>query len=472
MQALQRIKLLADGWDAREYLSFATSAIREATNGGAFIERVRTEVGLRIRPISGEQEAELIFEGVKRAVDMPVPTLVVDVGGGSVEFIIVDGTPVHAASLKLGAARLTERFVTGDPMSNDDESAMRTHIQETLEDVARIARDHGVQTLVGSSGTMKTLARLGVQRSGDDTRSIFQQSLPVIDTREALQWVMQAAIQDRMDHASIDDRRADQIGAGAVLVDTVLGLVPSIERFTVSTNALREGMVVHFIRENGLRIQHMASFRDVRRRSVHEIAFRFDWEERHAQHVAATASVLFNACRPLYDGPATDAELIEFAGLLHDLGYHISHAKHQKHSRYLIRNADLQGFQPEEIKIVSLAARYHRGAAPSANHKKFQTVSASLQRRVEQLAGLLRIAEALDRSHFQNVTALRVMLTSTALRIAVETKGDPQLEVWAAEQDGTLFEHAFDRQLVVEATSIPVHTNGEPVPASVTHSTP
>lgn len=473
IQALERIKLLADGWGAREYLSFATSAIREATNGGAFIKRVRREVGLRIRPISGEQEAELIFEGVKRAVDLPDPTLVVDIGGGSVECIVVDrGDPVQATSLKLGAARMTERFVTGDPMSGAEERAMQAHFREVMHQVAKTAQAHKVQTLVGSSGTMKTLARLAVQRAGDDARTIFQQALSVGDTQAALAWVKQATIQERMDHAAIDDRRADQIGAGAVLVDTLLDLVPSIERFAVSANALREGMVVHFIRENDLRIQYMAPFRDVRRRSVHEIAFRFDWEERHAQHVAATAGLLFDVCRPLYDGPDADAELIEYAGLLHDVGYHISHARHQNHSRYLIRNADLQGFQPEEIRILSLVARYHRGDFPSVEHAKFGALPSGLQRRVAQLAGILRIAEALDRSHFQNVTALRVSLTEDTLHIAADTKGDPQLEVWAAEQDAGLFEESFRRTVVVETASIPVHTNGEPVPASVTHSTP
>ncbi len=473
IQALERIKLLAEGWGAREYLSFATSAIREATNGGAFIKRVRREVGLRIRPISGEQEAELIFEGVKRAVDLPDPTLVVDIGGGSVEYIVVDrGTPVQATSLKLGAARMTERFVANDPMRAPEEEAMQAHFREVMRPVAEIAKEHNVQTLVGSSGTMKTLARLAVQRSGDDTRSIFQQALSVADTKEALAWVKRATIQERMDHAAIDDRRADQIGAGAVLVDALLDLVPSFTRFTVSANALREGMVVHFIRENDLRIQYMAPFRDVRRRSVHEIAFRFDWEERHAQHVAATASLLFDVCRPLYDGPDADAELIEYAGLLHDVGYHISHARHQDHSRYLIRNADLQGFQPEEVEILSLVARYHRGAFPSTEHPKFRAVPSGLQRRIVQLASLLRIAEALDRSHFQNVIALRMALSENTLRIAVDTKGDPQLEVWAAEQDAALFEEAFHRSVAVETASIPVRTNGEPVPASVTHSTP
>mgnify|MGYP006303683067 FL=1 len=126
LQALKRIYLLARGWDAREYLAYATSAIREARNGGQFIERVKREVGLRIRAISGKQEAELIYLGVRRAVDLTEPSLIVDIGGGSVEFIVYDGTTsVFATSLKLGAARMTERFVTEDPLSDEEITALR-----------------------------------------------------------------------------------------------------------------------------------------------------------------------------------------------------------------------------------------------------------------------------------------------------------------------------------------------------------
>jgi len=474
VQALRRIKLLAEGWGAREYLAFATSAIREATNGGAFIDRVRKTLGLRIRPISGTQEAELIFEGVRRAVDLPGPSLIVDIGGGSVEFIVaVKGAPVHAVSLKLGAARMTERFIQHDPMSDDEQAALRAHYQETLSAVAEIAREHGVTTIVGSSGTMQALARVTIYRGGDDERSIFQQTLAVDETRDALQWVIQASIAQREARPAIEERRADQIGAGAVLLDTIFDLIPEVTQFRVSSHALREGMVSHYIDQNMQRIQHLAPYKDVRRRSVYELAFRFNWEARHAQHVAATAAALFDACRPLYDGPASDAELLEYAALLHDIGYHISHAEHHKHSRYLIQNADLQGFQPEEVKILALVARYHRKAKPKKKHKRYRALSRSLQRRVRQLAALLRIAEGLDRSHFQNVTALQMTLTPEALRIEVAAKGDPQLEVWAATEEGALFETVFDRTLAIQPGEIGVDVpTEEPVPASVTHSTP
>lgn len=474
MRALRRIDLLARGWDTREYLAFATSAIREAENGGAFIERVRQDIGLRIRPISGKQEATLIHHGVERAVDMPDPTLIVDIGGGSVEFIVVEGgAPVFATSLKLGAARMTERFVSTDPLSDGESAALRRHYRAAIEDVVAACEEHEVTTVVGSSGTAKSLARVCIDRHGDQTRSVFQQVLPVPGYRDALRWVLASTADERAAHPAIDPKRVDQIGAGGLLMDTLLDRVPTVDRIKTSPNALREGMVVHFINDNYARLQRMAPFRDVRRRSVHEIAFRFDWEERHAQHVAATAGFLFDVCRPIYDGPDSDAELMEYAALLHDIGYHISHADHQKHSRYLIRNADLQGFQPEEIKILSLVARYHRKAFPKKKHKHYRKLPAAQQKRVRQMAALLRIAEGLDRSHFQNVIALRVRLTDEAMEVAVESKGDPQLEMWAAEGEASLFEDVFGRAVRVSSASISVQGNGyRRVPTSVTHRTP
>lgn len=473
LKALRRIHLLANGWEAREFLAFATSAIREATNGGTFIERVRKEIGLRIRPISGEQEAHLIFQGVRRAVDMPAPSLVVDIGGGSVEFIVVvDDAPVFATSLKLGAARMTERFVTTDPVDDAELAALRDHIVTTLAPVLEACATHNIRTLVGSSGTMKSLATLCQDLNGAAGQSVFQTALATDTVRTGLRWVLNASRSQRMEHAAIDARRADQIGAGAALVSALLDHVPSIEAVRISPNALREGMVVHFSEQNYTRIQKLAPFRDVRRRSVHEIAFRFDWEERHAQHVAATALALFDVCRPLYDGPENDRELLEYAALLHDIGYHISHSEHQKHSRYLIRNADLQGFRNEEIRILSLVTRYHRADLPTTQHRRYRNLSSRNRKRVAQLAAILRLAEGLDRSHFQNVTALRLALEPRTLHIHLETKGDPQVEIWATESESTLFQKVFGRTVDVQTTDILVQLTDEDPPVSFSHATP
>ena len=159
VDALRRLRLLADGWKVQEYLAYATSAIREAENGGDFIVRARKEVGIYVRPISGELEAELIYRGVRRAMDLPRPALLLDIGGGSTECIVHDGhDAVFQRSLKLGAARMTELFVRTDPVAPEEFSRLRSHYRSVLRPVFEAARDAGVEEIIGSSGTMENVA--------------------------------------------------------------------------------------------------------------------------------------------------------------------------------------------------------------------------------------------------------------------------------------------------------------------------
>ncbi len=471
MEALKRIHLLAEGWGTDEYLAFATSAIREASNGGAFIKRVREEIGLRIRPISGEQEAQLIYQGVCRTVEMTAPTLLVDIGGGSVEFIVAArGDAVFRRSLKLGAARMTEKFVDSDPLSADQEQALRDHCAEMMQPVFEACRAYDVTGVIGSSGTMKSLGRVAMGDEENAEQTVFQRTFSIGEMRSSLEWVIGSSEEERLAHETIDPKRVDQIGAGAVVLDTIFDHLPELQQMRVSSNALREGMVVHFMDTNYDRIRRIAPFRNPRRRSVHELAYRFDWEERHAQHVAATSTFLFDVCRSLYDGPASDAELLEYASLLHDIGYFVSHDTHAQHSRYLIKHADLQDFQPEEIAIISLVARYHRGEPPASSDHGFRTIPEDQQRRVRQLASFLRISEGLDRSHFQNVTAIRAQLSEDALTLAIATKGDPQLEVWSGSEEGHMFEDVFARELTIAHTTIESRFAAQPEP-SMSHAT-
>jgi exopolyphosphatase/guanosine-5'-triphosphate,3'-diphosphate pyrophosphatase len=449
MQALKRIYLLAQGQGARSFFACATSAIREASNGGAFIERVKDEIGLRIDPISGAQEAHLIFQGVRREVEIHEPSVVVDIGGGSVEFIVCTGDTVHlATSLKLGAARMTERFVSSDPMSAADQEALRAHFREELAPVLAAMQEHDVRTLIGSSGTVKSLARVCLDRQGQGDTSVFEVDVPLEAFRATLDFIIGTSAAEREALPAVALKRVGQVGAGAVLLQ-VLFEAHAFNKLHVSAHALREGMVVQFIRENHERLQRIAPFADVRRRSIHEVAFRFEWDEKHAQHVASTALFLFDRCLPWYAGPPEDRELLEYAALLHDIGYYISHSDHHLHSRYLIRHADLRGFYDGEVDLISLVARYHRAEHPLPAHPHYGRLSPHDQKRVSQLAGLLRIAERLDRSHYQNVTMLTVDANGEALHIDVRTKGDPELETWSAQQASTLFADAFGRSVQV-----------------------
>ena len=468
LKAVKRVRLLAEGWGVTEYLAYATSAIREAENGGDLIELIREETGIHVRPISGELEAQLIYEGVRRAVDLRVPTLVVDIGGGSTEFVVGTSDEVFfQTSMKIGAARMTKQFVSTDPVDAKEFRALRRFYREALAPVFEAARAHGVREIVGSSGTMENLAAVYLDRHGDPSRSIYLQPFEPASFRQVTKAVMESTLAERQEMAGIDAKRVRQVVAGAVLVDVLLKDL-EIERLRISPNALREGMVVHFIHENHPLLQVRAPYADVRRRAVSEIGHRFGWDQKHVRHVTAMALQLFDACRPLH-GLGSDArDLLEYASLLHDVGYYISRTGHHKHSLYLIKQADWRGFQPEEIDVMANVARYHRRSLPRDRHPAYKRLAKPHQKLVDQLAAFLRLANGLDRSHFQNVAALRAELTDKALAIEITTKGDPQLDVWGGRRGADLFRQTFGRDVVITAVS----PNGKAAPPLAPPSAP
>ncbi len=447
--ALRQIRALGDGWGASAYLACATSAVREASNGGAFLARARRETGLDIQLITGETEARLTYLAVRHAVDLTEPSLLVDIGGGSTEFTVADADGPHLlCSLPLGAQRLTERFITTDPVGRDEFRALRDHVRASLGRVFAAARARGVRRVVGSSGTLESLAGVAAASYGDAEARVFEQTFDAGQMREVTKRVMRSARDERLATPGIGERRADQIVAGAILLDVVLKDL-GVERFVVSPEALREGIVLDYLARERKWIRRLAPFRSRRREAVYALAMRLRFDRAHAEHVARLALRLFDATRPLH-GRGDDArELLEFAALLHDVGYAISRRNHHLHALYVIREAELPGFAPAEQAVLANVARYHRSGLPRPTHVAFQRLAPEQRRLVLELAALLRLANGLDRSHLRAVARLDAELTDTALRLTIRPATDPALDVWAARLGSDLFEAVLGRTVEI-----------------------
>ena len=170
-----------------------------------------------------------------------------------------------------------------------------------------------------------------------------------------------------------------------------------IKSFVFSEAALREGVLLDTIaRLQGGALHHL---RDVSRRSIRALAERCDDDLAHSAHVATLALQLFDATESLHGLPADAREYLEAGALLANVGLVISHSKHHLHSYYVIRNSELTGLTDTEIEIIAQIARYHRKSAPKASHAEFGRLSPEHQRLVKTLAGILRVAIGLDRSH-------------------------------------------------------------------------
>ena len=241
----------------------------------------------------------------------------------------------------------------------------------------------------------------------------------------------------------------DLVVPGMVLLHTVINRF-RIRRIRTCTMAMREGIILRYIRREYKELKYLVEFPDPRRRSIFELLRKCNWHEQHSSHVTLLALQLFDDLKGWHGLTPADRELLEYAALTHDIGYHISHHKHHKHALYIILNADLKGFTQDEIEIMAHVARYHRRSAPKKGHAQYAALQPEQQRRIKALAGLLRVADGLDRSHFQNVQDLKATVSGTELVVRIKTMVDPQLEIWGAMRKRELLEKMFARDLRIE----------------------
>ena len=435
LQTLSKFRRLAESHKVDEIVAAATSATREAENGGDFIAEVLRQTGIKIRVISGTEEARLIHLAAGYGVDIGGTTaVVVDIGGGSVEVTL--GTATHLTlgrSFNTGVIRLTERFVQSDPLSSGNERRLVKHLNREMGAYLDQIAARGFDRVIGTSGTILSL---GAMASSDETVRVedlrnLQVSAKAL--HKLRKRIVDSDIEERLQIPAMDPRRADLSVAGSVLFDTIIRRLDADE-FTLCDLALREGLVLDYIHRNSAKIRKAERYPDVRRRSVIELGERCSYWSEHAQQVARLALSIFDQTRSVHGLSDKEREWLEFGALLHDVGVHISYERHHRHSYYLIKNGDLRGFQPQEIEVIALLARYHRQATPKKSHEGYADLPGTQRGTVKALSAMVRLAEGLDRSHAQALSGLDIFPRGDDYLVRLRAEGDAELELWAAHR--------------------------------------
>jgi exopolyphosphatase/guanosine-5'-triphosphate,3'-diphosphate pyrophosphatase len=462
---LQRMRDIAEGFDA-VVRAVATSATREAINSRQFIQRAEREAGVHIEVISGIEEARLIHLGVLQAV--PVfdrRLLLVDVGGGSTEFLVGEcGETLAARSLKLGAVRLTDRFFPSGEVTAKSLKAARNYIRGVIEHFNREVAGLGFDVAVASSGSAETVARIVHARSGADplrTYNCFEFTAAELDAVLAeLAGHRTAAARSKV--KGLESNRADIIVAGALILATAAQTF-GISSFLFSEAALREGVLLDTMsRLHGASAVlgtsaagSMHHLRDVSRRSIRQLIDRCDDDPAHSVHVASLAVALFDALPELHDLGPSAREYLEAGALLANVGLVVAHSKHHLHAYYVIRNSELAGLTDGEIEVIAQIARYHRKSEPKQSHESFAALDPADQRTVRSLAAVLRVAIGLDRRHEQRVVGVKVddavAATDTPVRIVAVAAADADigLELFAADERKGLLEQVLGRPVEI-----------------------
>jgi exopolyphosphatase/guanosine-5'-triphosphate,3'-diphosphate pyrophosphatase len=447
LEVLRRYRRIAENHGVEKILAVATAAIREAENGEEFLDRAGREVGIWPRAASGEEEARLVYLAALHSVHVEGRALVLDIGGGSVEMALGKGPCVErAVSARLGSIRMTERFCGSDPLSPRGEARLAAHVGATLGAAAQAARNAGFDRIVGTSGTILSVGALALSLAGRRPNgSLHHVSVPREAVREARRRLVASRLRERRRMPQVSDR-ADIVVAGAVVLDEILELTGARDLLLCEW-ALREGVLLQYLQEHPRSLARAEAYPDVRRRSVAHLAERCRVDDAHARHVASLGLRIFDALAADHGLGPDSRFLLESAALLHDAGRHISYPQHHKHTYYLVKNGGLRGLSPVEIETIALVARYHRQARPTKRHAAFAALGKRERRRVRVLAGILRLAESLDRSHRQVVCVDRIVDRGGSLRLLCRTSGDSELERWGAARHVELLERALRRRM-------------------------
>lgn len=441
---------LARSFQATVFEAVATSATREARNRQVFLHRLSTEANLPVRVIAGREEARLIYLGIKSGLDLGDQTaLFIDIGGGSTELSVGTGSGYEALySLHLGSIRLSSLFPPKDKrgiVSQKEYGRMREHILEVGGRVVLELKDYQVGRVYGSSGTLQNLAEIAVrmfhQQDPHPPQVLLYQDLRKVATR-----LCGLSIEERRKVPGINPDRADIIVAGAAIIETLMQAL-GLPEIIITNRGLRDGLLVDFIE------QQAPGSDSVRQQSITYLGEACRINRAHAAHIQALADELFLSAgvAGVHTFSPREQELFGYAAYLHDIGSFVSFTNHQAHTQYLIANADLLGFDQQEILIIASIAGLHRKKAQINGGRVPPGLEPQYLRMVQVLGALLRLAESLDRTHIGLVTHARfIRVGEKALKVRITCRGDCHLEIWGAEHEKRTVQKILGERLKIE----------------------
>ncbi|MGO2241145.1 MAG: exopolyphosphatase [Halomonas sp.] len=405
-----------------------TNALRDARNSQAFIERAEAQLGHAIEIIAGREEARLIYLGAAHALAENGRRLIVDIGGGSTEFIIGEAfEPKALESLRMGCVTFSRRFF---PDGELNEKRMRRAEIAALSELANIQRPYqrlGWDDPVGSSGTIKAAASV-LHAYGDTPHE-------GVITRSGLKKLRERLLKcKQLDKVELDGLKTDRakvFPAGVAILGAIFEAF-DLTQMRFADGALREGVLYDMAGRN--------SAEDSRSKSLESLKRTYDVDTRQGANVADTAERLFNQVRHAWSlGPA-QARHLQWASHVHEIGLAISHSQFHRHGAYLLEHSDLAGFSRPEQRQLAFLVRAHRRKFPL---KEWQALPETQQASAQKLARLLRLAVLFNHSRPEATPALPLLsVDSDSLTITLPDSDEPTLLSTDLEQEQAFMQAA------------------------------
>jgi exopolyphosphatase/guanosine-5'-triphosphate,3'-diphosphate pyrophosphatase len=443
VRVLRRFQKAAQTYNAAKVRVVATSALRDANNGPAFVQWVHSAIGWHVEVVSGVEEGRLIHLGVMANTRIGAGrVLLIDLGGGSCELIVsAKGQIEHIYSLPLGAVRLTREFLQHDPPTETELDQMRSYIGEEIGRLRRELTEHKINLTVATSGTPAALSELWAAGQAGNTSSVPRAGLLRLTKK-----LSTLNVEQRRALQGIGPRRAEIIVAGAHVFAGLLSAF-DLTSFRYLPYGLRDGILVQMAADDediGLRQQ----LENERQNSILSLAAHYQVDMRFATRVAEHVRRLFKLLAPLHQLAPEYANLLNAAAMLHEVGSFISRAGRRRHAAYVLAHSELLGFNLRQRRFIAAIARYLGKSKITQASPLFRVLAPTDRLLLPRAVLLLRLARAVEQGRRGAVLDLRAKLEPGNLQLTIVSKPTgAELELWALEKERPYFFEVFGCEL-------------------------
>ncbi len=399
---LARFGQRLSGFRPDQVRAVATNAVRRLAHPQAFLLPAETALGHPIEVVSGREEARLIYMGVAHGLPLSDnKRLVVDIGGGSTEFIIGRGfDALERESLQVGCIASTRRFFDDGKITLKRWQQAASEIAIELQQFGAHYRERGWSEAIGSSGTAKAIGNM-ILTNGWSDQGITPASLAKV--REAL---LRAGSVEQIDIAGLPKDRVGIIAGGVVILESVFDTF-GLERMSVCDTAMREGLLYDMLGR--------AQQKDPRHTSINALAQRYGVDQAQATRIGATADALFSQVAAEWQLDAVAHDILAWSAHVHEIGLAIAHSQYHVHGAYIIANSDLAGFSRQGQQLLATIVRSHR-RRPDA--EGLRGLPPRMQPFAQRVTALLRLAILLHRSRAdEELPPLRLQASGNQLTL-------------------------------------------------------
>ncbi len=428
-----------------------TNIVIEGNNHERFINRIRVACGLRVSPIDDGEMTRLIYLKTRRRLkDIPAmrgaSTLLVHVGPGNTRALLFKkGSITRYTSYRLGTHRTREAVDATNAGGGSLQRVIREHISSNLSQLRYDYSDEKISSLVVIGNELQSIGPSLINAGTSCTIKKLSEL-----TKKAAE-LSDVALVKRF---HLDYQTAEAL-LPALEINLAIAETFNLQRLHIPSSGYEQGLLLDLLVSRELTGKLAVEVL----RSAKILAKRYQSDPSHGNHVRKLCEFFFAELQELHQLDSHDLLLLQVSAILHEVGTYVSPKAHHKHSEYLILNSEIFGLDREDVTLIALISRYHRHSGPTLKHARYASLNTESRIRMCKLAAILRVADALERTHAQRVSQIKLTIDKGRLHIRLPGLADASVERLAMKSKGDLFEQIFGLAIVIEDDQGTINTD-------------